>query len=861
MEQTKKRIPIRKKLQQAVMLLALVSLFFTTAAGMINIFLIRRNVLAAGNTLGNTAAANSSEALLGQMKQNMLDVVTDRAKLADTRLENFAANVEMSSLYLTGLYQNPDQVLPREVYPPNIKNKDILVAQRTLADPGISYSDVSKEMSLLGNAASFFDPVIRKNPNITSIYAGTASGFMISYDTYSASGDLDQAETYYDHRDSDWYKRAHQERTTIFTDTYQDNFGKGLMISCAAPFFQADSTFAGVVGMDVRLKDLSSSILNSDLGKGSFSFLLNRNGDVIASSDAKNTLAGFTSIKDPAAPTAGIASQLMSGMTTFVAGGNDSYYACAPIPSADWTLVVSVPASLVTAQADQLHETIENSTSETAVKINRQIAAAIFTFFVIFLLTICAVIFLSSRFSRALTLPLTKLQEDASEISSGKLDHVATVSGNDEIGDLAVSFNSMTASLKHYISDLTAVTAEKERIGAELGVARHIQGAMLPCIFPAFPERPEFDIYATMTPAKEVGGDFYDFFLIDDDRLAMVIADVSGKGVPAALFMVIAKTLIKNAAQTGLAPHEILEKVNNQLCESNEAEMFVTVWLGILEISTGHLVSTNAGHEYPALKRAGGSYELVKTKHGRVVAALEGSRYKEHEITLQPGDCLYLYTDGVTEATNAGNKLYGTDRMLAALNAAGTGSADTGSTGSTVDGKELLRSVKQDIDSFVADAPQFDDITMMSLMMRDQENGMQKLKIKPSAGATEEVTAFVETKLNDAGVPRKTINQINIAIDEIFSNIVNYSSATDATVGISTENGIATLRFADNGLHYDPTIQGDPNVSLSAEERKIGGLGVFLVKKLMDSISYEYKDGLNILILTKNYTPVKAASV
>ncbi|MEM1483449.1 SpoIIE family protein phosphatase [Oscillospiraceae bacterium PP1C4] len=411
----------------------------------------------------------------------------------------------------------------------------------------------------------------------------------------------------------------------------------------------------------------------------------------------------------------------------------------------------------------------------------------------------------------------------------------------DELGHLYRSVRQMEADIYTYIDDLTAVTAEKERIGAELNVAKHIQASMLPCIFPAFPERPELDIYATMTPAKEVGGDFYDFFLVDDDRLAMVMADVSGKGVPAALFMVIAKTLLKNVAQTGLSPKAVLEKVNNQLCINNEAEMFVTVWLGILEISTGKLTCANAGHEYPVIKRAGGDYELVKDKHGFVLAGMEGSHYKEYTLQMESGDRLFLYTDGVAEATDIHNELYGTDRMLVALN-----------RNKDMNCEILLHRMKEEIDSFVGEAPQFDDITMLSLELMPQKgSGMKKLKLLLTLESMEQVTAFVDRELETADIPMKVIAQINIAVDEIFSNIVRYSGANDATVGVTVEDERVTLRFADNGRPYNPTEKPDPDINLSAEERDIGGLGIFMVKKSMDTMEYEYHDGLNILTLKK----------
>lgn len=279
--------------------------------------------------------------------------------------------------------------------------------------------------------------------------------------------------------------------------------------------------------------------------------------------------------------------------------------------------------------------------------------------------------------------------------------HIKT---GDEIENLCGSIKKMEQEIYSYIDDLTSITAEKERIGAELDVAKHIQASMLPRIFPPFPQRHEFDIYATMTPAKEVGGDFYDFFLVDDDHLAMVMADVSGKGVPATLFMMISKTLIKSAAQLGLSPKEVLEKVNNQLCESNEAEMFVTVWLSVLEISTGKMICANAGHEYPAIKLKNGVFELFKDKHRFVLAGMENAKYKEYELNLSKGDTIFVYTDGVPEATNAKDELFGTDRMLIALNKEPNASCN-----------ELLRSVQQDVDAFVAEASQFDDITMLCL--------------------------------------------------------------------------------------------------------------------------------------------------
>ena len=277
----------------------------------------------------------------------------------------------------------------------------------------------------------------------------------------------------------------------------------------------------------------------------------------------------------------------------------------------------------------------------------------------------------------------------------------------DEIEVLAESFASLSHKTVQYVDEVRRVTAEKERIGTELHMANQIQESVLPSIFPAFPDRPEFDLYATMEPAKEVGGDFYDFFLIDDDHLCLVMADVSGKGVPAALFMMISKVIVQSCAMLGRSAAEILTKTNEALCSNNKVEMFVTVWVGILEISTGRLTAANAGHEYPILQNPGGRFEVLKDKHGFVIGGMDSAKYREYEIDLKPGDKLFVYTDGVPEATNADGELFGTERMVCALNEAPAERPEA-----------ILGRVRHAVDGFVGDAEQFDDLTMLCLEYR-----------------------------------------------------------------------------------------------------------------------------------------------
>ena len=321
-------------------------------------------------------------------------------------------------------------------------------------------------------------------------------------------------------------------------------------------------------------------------------------------------------------------------------------------------------------------------------------------------------IMMAKHMKKKLAAPINKIAEAAQQYVNDRrkgvkdVEHFSSLNirTGDEIENLSQIMEEMERDLTEYEENLTKITAEKERISTELSLATRIQAHMLPSIFPAFPERPEFDIYASMDPAKEVGGDFYDFFLVDDDHLCIVMADVSGKGVPAALFMMASKIIIASNAKLGKSPSRILTDTNNSICSNNREEMFVTVWLGILELSTGKLTASNAGHEYPVVKNANGQFELYKDKHGFVIGGMDGIKYKEYELQMEPGSKLFLYTDGVPEATDASGELFGTERMLESLN-----------KDISITPEETLKQVRSSVDSFVKDAEQFDDLTMLCL--------------------------------------------------------------------------------------------------------------------------------------------------
>ena len=424
--------------------------------------------------------------------------------------------------------------------------------------------------------------------------------------------------------------------------------------------------------------------------------------------------------------------------------------------------------------------------------------------------------------------------------------------GYGEVSSLTGACVEMVEEINRYTDNLKQATVEQQRIKTELDVASQIQRDMLPSIFPPFPDRSEIDLYASMTPAKEVGGDFYDFYMLDQEHLVLTIADVSGKGVPASLFMVISMTLLNNYAQSSVSPKEILGYVNHQLCQNNDAMMFCTVWLGILNLKTGRLIASNAGHEYPAIRRSGGEFELFRDKHSAPLGFRDGLQYQEYEIQLFPGDCLFEYTDGVTEATDASEELFGEERMLEALNSAPDASVE-----------QKISRVYDAIHGFVKDAPQFDDITMLCLQYKGSDDGQADdkvmLTVPAKLEAIGEVTEFVAKQLTAVDCPEDIQFSFALVVEEICANIANYAytdKAGDMTVAFSfkEDERLAEIVFTDDGIPFDPTARPEPDITLPAADRKIGGLGIHIVKKVMDEVTYQYIRGQNVLTVRKHLT-------
>ena len=447
-------------------------------------------------------------------------------------------------------------------------------------------------------------------------------------------------------------------------------------------------------------------------------------------------------------------------------------------------------------------------------------------------------VFIYILIKRVIINNLKKINDTLGRITEGDLNVTVDVRSNEEFSSLSDDINSTVTTLKRYIADAAA------RIDKELEYAKQIQLSALPT---NFPQNEDYSIYAQMIAAKEVGGDFYDFYKLSDTTVAFLAADVSGKGIPAAMFMMTAKTIIKALAESGMAVCDIFTKANEKLCENNEADMFVTAWMGILDLTTGIVQFANAGHNPPLLKRADGTFEYLKSRPGFVLAGMEGVRYRAGEITLNPGDRLFLYTDGVTEATNLENQLYGEDQLLAFMN-----------QNASMKATQLLPALKANIDEFVGDAPQFDDITMLMLDYKTKEGGehMTKKTFPAKTEALSDVLGFVDQMLDRFGCPMKIQMAVCVAMEEVFVNVAHYAypeGQGDVTlsVGFDQDSRTATFRMTDGGIPFDPLQKPDPDITLSVEEREIGGLGIFITKKTMDSISYAYENGENVLTMIK----------
>ncbi len=668
----KKRKGIRKKILSSFITVLALTIVISFAFTQISVFILK-----------------------SKNENQLIEQAIDSAKIytegqADTiaeQLSGIISKINQSAQFAEYIYKNPKSFGDRKILTPDDFDESVTGNQihwLPFEKEDLNNPDVIAEANLLMGLEPEFKSLLDTCPMIVSIYVATNTHVNIGYDKNVLSKQGIGAynpET----ADAKWYTETIGTGKTYISDVYSDTFNRGSMITITTPY-SVDGKLRGIIGADIIIENINKFVLDIDVENHSgYAMLFSENGTPISAkgitekTTAINLLGTEDAVKE-------IQTKENSSIESVI-DGKDTYVVFDTIKETGWKLAIVLSI---------------DSILEPAMEANRLIIIIDILITILNIILLAGMLIAVNKLAHNLTRPITSLTEDVEKIGGGNLDYKSSIDTGDEIQTLSESFEQMTNSLNEHIKNLTEVTAENERIGTELNVATHIQASMLPCIFPAFPNRDEFDIFATMTPAKEVGGDFYDFFMVDDNHIAIVMADVSGKGVPAALFMVIAKTLIKDHTYPDANLGEVFTDVNRLLCESNSGELFVTAFEGVIDIVTGEFRYVNAGHEMPFICKKGEKYKPFKIRPGFVLAGMEGMKYKEGSLMLEPGDKIFQYTDGVTEATDINNKLYGMERLEKALG---------DNTDKSV--SELLPAIKEDIDKFTGDAPQFDDITML----------------------------------------------------------------------------------------------------------------------------------------------------
>ena len=642
-----------------------------------------------------------------------------RAAVSDRLFSDLEDRVEMLAAYAERVLSDPDAV-PAPYEKPDPARDGETYAQMILAD-GVREEAIADRLGRIAAMSDLMEVMFDASEETNSCFVGLPEGaFLITDDRSGQKFDESGRAIGYDPRTRFWYPLAVEAGDLVFTDVEEDAFTGDVGIVCAKPVY-VDGKLACVVGSDLFLTAMRDSVAASE-ADGSFLCVVNGSGHVVFSPREQGVLKVMPSSEawdlreNSNTALAELVRDAMSGQTGVreVELVDGEYYMMgAPLDTVGWVLLTAVSKDTARQPADMLEESY-NAIEQEAVTVYREKSTGSNTGIAILVIALLLIALgVAIVLGRRIAQPLNDITKRIAQLREGDMEFRMedAYRTGDEIEVLAESFAEISHKTVAYVDHVRTVTAEKERIGTELEMATRIQTAMLPHIYPAFPDRPQFDIYASMDPAREVGGDFYDFFLIDEDHLCMVMADVSGKGIPAALFMMACKIILQSVAMMGSAPAQILTRTNEAICSNNQEEMFITVWLGILEISTGKLTAANAGHEYPVVMQPGGRFEICRDKHGLVIGAMDGMKYTEYELQLKPGAKLFVYTDGVPEAANAEQELFGMDRMVTALNKVRDGSPE-----------EILAGVSRDLNRFVRDAEQFDDVTMLCLEYKGEEH-------------------------------------------------------------------------------------------------------------------------------------------
>ena len=656
-------------------------------------------------------------------REDLLERTVLKAKVMDTEFQKAMESVRMMSDVMTDTMRSPGKHAGREL--PNARTDAVstrsayVYYSSDLISRGIT-PEVQRDVWIVSDFADTAEALGRY---YTCVFVADRRGFLLRVDapvndTGEAALSKEPARSSYEPRNRRWYQVGKSATTPTFTDIYYYTGTDEPCISCAMPYYD-NSGFAGVVGLDQSIDEIYHVMNEARVQESGFSFILDNHGNILystleATSEAESDFAaGRKELQKDSDPVVvELARAMMSGEKDVLLSrfdGEDMFLAFAPIETVGWSLATVVTKEEVIAPAVDVRSRVSDLIYGFKEKYEN-LFEGMMALMVILLAVVVVLIFKKSiNMSDKFVKPIQELAGGVKEITSGNFDKQINVKGSDEIEHLAICFNAMTAELKTYMDNLTKATAERERIATELDVAKNIQTSMLPNDFNL--NRDDVSLYATMEAAKAVGGDFYDFYFLDTNHLVVTIADVSGKGVPAALFMMRSKTILKNLTLTMSNPDDLAAVVtltNDQLCQNNDADMFVTVFTGILNLKTGDFTFVNGGHNPPLIYRAdANAWQYLNPKKSFIVGSMEGIHYKQQSITLSRGDALYLYTDGVTEAFDSHNAQYGEGRLLNTLNAMTGG----------LSAEEIIKTVRRDLKEHVQEAEQSDDITMLAVKL------------------------------------------------------------------------------------------------------------------------------------------------
>ncbi len=725
MDREKKKLNIRQRVFRLVLSAGVLTFLALGIISIIGIVSVRYDLYKKSGMLKEYSSEYIQEVIVDRQKSALAAVAHSMSQNIEQALREQMQDVQYLSDAMTVKLQKPtlgidaqnlvngnEQRIPRNTgyifYVPELREE--------ISRNGMSPT-LAEEIRRAGNIVDFFIPFgHRYEEYYTSFQAASKNGYFICmetrYDGSDVSFDDDFLENY-DFRVRPWYLKGMTADKPVFTDVYIDT-DENPSLACVMSYYDAQGDFAGVISIAYGIEEIYKIVLETAVGEGGFSFILNSSGNVILSAkkdgifSAQAVDVDLRNTEDPAIADA--AKKMVAGEegVTKITYENEEYYlAYAPMPASGWSFATLMSNKTVLGPALAARDEVVETLEDYRAGISKLFLHLFIIAVVLFALLLAWLFVGSSRVSKRFVEPIQKLSEGVKEISAGNLEKKINVDTGDELEDLARNINIMTDEIKNYMANLEKVTAAEERIATELKVATNIQLNALPHDF--LEGNDKFEIFATMKPAKEVGGDFYDFYLLDENHLMLTIADVSGKGVPAALFMMRGKTILKNLAMTMQSPDDlaaVMTLANNQLCQGNDEMMFITVFLAMLDLKTGKLIYVNGGHNPPMVYHENEKkFSWLKMEENCVIGLMDEMFFEQQEIYINPKDILYLYTDGVTEAMNKNREQYGENRLENCLN-----NLDHNCKLPT-----LLEGVSKSLAEHVQDAEQSDDITMLAV--------------------------------------------------------------------------------------------------------------------------------------------------